>query len=153
MMNTRQRLFQAFLISFIFCLNLASAQEMIEERITIPGVRKTSVSIVGDEFWINGQPTYLGQKWKGKKIEGLLLNTRMVQGIFDDRNTNTVQRWAYPDTARWDAERNTREFMEAMPNGRATACWLSRLTCKAGRPRVTPKSSRGLTPASKLTGR
>ena len=53
--------------------------------------RKTAVTIVGDEFHINGQPTYAGRVWAGHKIQGLLLNSRMVQGIFDDRNPETVQ--------------------------------------------------------------
>ncbi|MEO6244947.1 MAG: hypothetical protein ABIQ12_05895, partial [Opitutaceae bacterium] len=70
---------------------------------------KTVVSIVGDKFFINGQPTYAGRTWKGKKIEGLMMNSRMVQGVFDDLNPETIKRWAYPDTGKWDAERNTRE--------------------------------------------
>src|SRR5262249_19714093 len=72
-------------------------------------------SIVGDAFHINGQPTYPGRTWQGHKIEGLLLNSRMVQGIFDDLNPETAKQWAYPDTGRWDADRNTREFVAAMP--------------------------------------
>ncbi len=78
-------------------------------------VRKTEVSIRGEAFYINGQPTYAGRSWQGKKIEGLLLNSRMVQAIFDDRNPETRARWNYPDTGRWDADRNTREFVAAMP--------------------------------------
>jgi hypothetical protein len=39
----------------------------------------------------------------------------MVQGIFDDLNPETRSRWAYPDTKLWDPERNTREFLAAMP--------------------------------------
>jgi hypothetical protein len=77
--------------------------------------RKTRVTIEGNQFLINGHPTYEGRFWKGKKIQGLLLNSRMVQGIFDDRNPNTVQNWAYRDTHKWDPERNSREFVEAMP--------------------------------------
>jgi hypothetical protein len=76
---------------------------------------KTHVTIVGREFHVNGQPTYPGRHWRGNKIQGLLMNSRMVQGIFDDRNPDTVSMWAYPDTGRWDAERNTREFLDAMP--------------------------------------
>ena len=75
----------------------------------------TEVSIRGDAFLINGQPTYRGRVWHGHKIEGLLLNARLVQGIFDDRNPATVAKWAYPDTGKWDPERNTREFIAAMP--------------------------------------
>jgi len=75
---------------------------------------QTSVSISGDEFHINGRPTFEGRPWNGQRIQGLLPNSRMVQGVFDDLNTNTVHFWAYPDTGRWDAERNTREFLAAM---------------------------------------
>ncbi|MBI3207945.1 MAG: hypothetical protein HYZ37_03470 [Candidatus Solibacter usitatus] len=76
---------------------------------------KTVVSIAGDAFRINGKPTYAGRTFEGLKIEGLLLNSRMVQGIFDDENPETVSRWKYPDTGKWSADRNTREFLQAMP--------------------------------------
>src|SRR5262245_56512924 len=68
--------------------------------------RTTSVTIQGEMFHINGQPTYKGRTFNGKKIEGLLLNSRMVQAIFDDLNPETVHLWAYPDTKKWDPERN-----------------------------------------------
>ena len=80
--------------------------------------RRTTVAIEGDRFLINGRPTYEGRTWRGMRIEGLLMNARMVQGIFDDLNPDTRGRWAYPDTRRWDAERNTREFIAAMPEWR-----------------------------------
>src|SRR5690349_9111234 len=67
--------------------------------------RHTAVSIVGEEFYINGQPTYKGRTWNGHRIQGLLFNSRMVQGIFDDRNPQTAKQWAYPDTGKWDAGR------------------------------------------------
>lgn len=76
--------------------------------------RKTVVSIQGREFLINGRPTYEGRSFDGMKVQGLLFNSRMVQGIFDDRNSETRGRWNYPDGA-WDPERNTREFIAAMP--------------------------------------
>jgi hypothetical protein len=78
--------------------------------------RNTIVSIVGDQFWINGEPTFKGREWNGYKIEGLIPNSRMVQGIFDDENSETVSRFAYPDTGEWDPERNTNEFIAAMPS-------------------------------------
>jgi hypothetical protein len=71
----------------------------------------TVVSIKGDQFFINGKPTYEKRYWKGYKIEGLLLNSRMVQGIFDDLNPETAGNWIYADTKKWDPERNTREFI------------------------------------------
>ncbi len=43
------------------------------------------------------------------------MNTRMVQAIFDDENPRTRSHWIYPDTGRWDPERNVREFLAAMP--------------------------------------
>ncbi len=43
------------------------------------------------------------------------MNARLVQALFDDRNPETVGRWAYPDTRRWDPQRNLREFLAAMP--------------------------------------
>lgn len=94
----------------------------------------TVVSITGDEFQINGQPSYAGRTWHGTRIEGLLLNARLVQGIFDDLNTNTVSRWAYPDTGRWDADRNTREFIAAMPNWRRHGLLAFTLNLQGGSP-------------------
>lgn len=94
----------------------------------------TVVSIVGDEFHLNGQPTYAGRVWRGHKIQGLLLNARLVQGIFDDLNTNTAARWAYPDTGKWDAERNTREFLAAMPEWRRHGLLAFTLNLQGGSP-------------------
>lgn len=76
---------------------------------------KTIVEIKGDQFFINGKPTYEGRYWKGNRVEGLLINSRMVQGIFDDLNPATANSFAYPDTKKWDAERNNNEFVKAMP--------------------------------------
>jgi hypothetical protein len=85
--------------------------------------RSTVVSIKGNQFYINDAPTYKGRTWttaKGEsfKVEGLLMNSRMVQGTFDDLNPETSGQWAYPDTKKWDANRNTKEFLEAMPTWR-----------------------------------
>jgi len=76
---------------------------------------QTIVEIKGNQFYINGKPTYEGRSWNGHKIEGLLMNSRMVQGIFDDLNPKTRDTFAYPDTNKWDAERNNKEFVAAMP--------------------------------------
>jgi hypothetical protein len=38
----------------------------------------------------------------------------MVQGIFDDLNPETRELFVYPDTRKWDPDRNTREFILAM---------------------------------------
>lgn len=96
--------------------------------------RQTAVAISGDSFHINGEPTYKGREWRGKSIEGLLMNSRMVQGIFDDRNPDTVARWAYPDSGKWDAERNTREFLAAMPEWRKRGLLAFTINFQGGSP-------------------
>jgi hypothetical protein len=95
---------------------------------------ETIVTIVGEDFYINGKPTYEGRNWKGHRVEGLLLNSRMVQGIFDDRNPETVAQWAYPDSGKWDAERNVREFLAAMPEWRAHGLLAFTLNLQGGSP-------------------
>lgn len=95
---------------------------------------KTTVTITGDQFLINGKPTYAGRSWRGQKIEGLLMNARMVQGVFDDLNPDTVSRWAYSDTGKWDAARNTREFIAAMPAWRAHGLLAFTLNLQGGSP-------------------
>ncbi len=101
---------------------------------TTPKKRNTAVSIVADRFHINGQPTYQGRTWTGRPIEGLLLNSRMVQATFDDRNPETVTKWAYPDTKKWDAERNTAEFIEMMPVWRKHGLLAVTLNLQGGSP-------------------
>jgi hypothetical protein len=99
-----------------------------------PAARKTNVSIDGDNFLINGQPTLKSVVWRGHKLEGLLPNSRMVQGVFDDLNTETRARWAYPDTKTWDAARNTREFVAAMAEWRRHGLLAITLNLQGGSP-------------------
>lgn len=96
--------------------------------------RKTAVSIRGEMFYINNRPTYAGRTWQGKRIEGLLLNARLVQAIFDDLNPQTRARWAHPDTGRWDPERNTREFLAAMPQWRSHGLLAFTVNLQGGSP-------------------
>jgi hypothetical protein len=116
--------------------------------------RQTDVSIVGDAFHINGKPTYEGRIWQGRKIEGLLLNSRMVQGIFDDLNAETAGRWAYPDTGQWDAERNTREFIAAMPEWRKHGLLAFTINLQGGSPqgysKDQPWHNSAITPQGEL---
>lgn len=103
-------------------------------------LRSTTVSIVGDQFYVNGEPTYKGRSWNGHKIEGLLMNARLVQGIYDDLNPETVSQWAYPDTGKWDAARNTREFIAAMPAWRAHGLLAFTLNLQGGSPQGYSKA-------------
>jgi hypothetical protein len=96
--------------------------------------RRTAVAIVRDAFHINGKPTYQGRTWQGQKIEGLLFNSRMVQATFDDLNPETRDRWSYPDTKTWDADRNTREFIAAMPAWRRHGLLAVTVNLQGGSP-------------------
>ncbi len=80
---------------------------------------KTSVSIDGEDWLINGEVTYPGREYRGWRIEGLLMNSRMASGIFDDENPLTADLWKYPDTGKWDADRNTNELIAMLPTYKA----------------------------------
>jgi hypothetical protein len=96
--------------------------------------QKTKVSINENQFFINGKPTYEGRVWKGNKIEGLLMNARLVQGIFDDLNPENSGEFAYSDTKKWDADRNTDEFVAAMPLWKSHGLLAFTLNMQGGSP-------------------
>jgi hypothetical protein len=95
---------------------------------------RTSVSIEGEKFLLNGKPTYAGRVWDGVSIEGMLMNSRMVQGAFDDLNPATRSRWTFPDGKPWDADRNTREFIAAMPEWKRHGLLAFTLNLQGGSP-------------------
>ncbi len=95
---------------------------------------KTVVSIRGADFYINGEITLKGRKIDGVSLEGLLPNSRMVQGIFDDLNSETRKLWKYPDTGVWDADRNTNEFVTAIPEWRSHGLLAFTLNIQGGSP-------------------
>src|SRR5258708_39473938 len=101
---------------------------------------KTSIAIHGEDFWLNGAPTYAGRTWMGHRVEGLLLNSRMVQATFDDLNPDTRARWAYPDTGRWDPERSVQAFLDMLPVYRQHGLLAVPVPCQRG-------SSGGCSPA------
>jgi hypothetical protein len=113
------------------CLHLAASPGATGKK---QPARKTEVSIRGDQFFLNGKPTYAGRTWKGQRVEGLLFNSRMVQATFDDLNSETRKLWAYPDTGQWDPERNTREFLAAMPEWRKHGLLAFTLNLQGGSP-------------------
>jgi len=97
-------------------------------------VGKTKVEINGERFLINGRLTYPGREWRGRPIEGLLMNARMVQATFDDENPLTRPMFAYPDTGEWDAERNTDELVAMVPEYRAHGLLAATLNVQGGCP-------------------
>lgn len=114
-----------FLISILLAVSCATNEEFRP---------KTIVSIQGEKFYINGNPTFEGRTWQGISVEGLLPNSRMVQGVFDDLNPETVSKWKYPDTGEWDANRNTNEFIAAMPEWRKYGLLAFTINFQGGSP-------------------
>jgi hypothetical protein len=96
--------------------------------------RNTVVSIHNEKFFVNGMPTYPGRTWNGFPIEGLLINSRMVQATFDDLNPATRSWWDYPDGA-WDPERNTNEFIANLPVYRSHGVLALTVNLQGGSPR------------------
>lgn len=108
-----------FSVLRLACLSSTLSVPFAEE-VSAAQERHTVVTIVADEFHINGQPTYAGRTWTTStgeeiRIEGLLLNARLPQATFDDPVAETRGQWRYPDTGEWDPDRNTDEFIAAIP--------------------------------------
>lgn len=97
-------------------------------------MQETVVSIKGDKFLLSGRPIYEGRKFRGKSIEGLLFNSRMIQATFDDDNPRTRSNWAYPDTKKWDPDRNTEEFCQNMATWKQYGVLGFTVNFQGGRP-------------------
>ena len=93
----------------------------------------TVVTIKDGDFCIEGVPTYSGRSWNGRRIQGLLFNSRMANAIADDENPSTYGAWDYADGP-WDAERNTSEFIAALPTYRANGLLAVCLNLSGGSP-------------------
>jgi hypothetical protein len=77
-------------------------------------VRQTAVSMTGQRFKVNGTATYAGRYWGAVSLEGLLLNARMVNGIYDDLDG------APPSTMLpWDPRTNSQAFIAQLPRWKA----------------------------------
>jgi hypothetical protein len=144
MRSTRRKDFRAAIVVIALLCSAAG--------IACASSHRTAVSINGDSFLINGRPTYVGRSWNGHSIEGLLFNSRMVQGIFDDLNPDTAAQWAYPDTGRWDPERNTDEFIAAMPEWRRHGLLAFTINLQGGSPQGYSKQQPWLNSAFTADG-
>lgn len=129
------------LIALLFVSTLTQAQK-----------QKTEVSIKGEDFYINNKITLKGKNYEGMRLEGLLPNSRMVQGIYDDLNPETQAMWKYPDTGKWDADRNTREFIKAMPEWKKHGLLAFTLNLQGGSPQGYSKSQPWINTAFKADG-
>ncbi|MEA3407870.1 MAG: hypothetical protein U9R48_07300 [Chloroflexota bacterium] len=111
------------------------------------------LSIVGENFYQNGAATYTeGAGFPGadRRLAGLLLNHRVINGIFDDLNEDRDydgdgrDDWAYADTDEWDPERNTQQFVDAMPDWRACGVIGFTVGLQGGNPFPTSPPPEGL---------
>lgn len=73
-------------------------------------VKKTIMSIQGDQFYINGQPTY--SEIAGCRYKGLLMNARFIQGIYDDKAG--LERYSRFGRT-FDPDQNTEELILNLP--------------------------------------
>ncbi len=95
---------------------------------------KTNVSIQDGRFYFNGTVLNKGKYWEGHCMEGLLMNARMANAIFDDLNPETVSLFRYPDTGFWDPDRNTKLVLEAMPQWRKKGLTAIAINMQGGQP-------------------
>lgn len=91
----------------------------------------TAVSVVGRDFYIDGRITH-----PGSLMQGQLPNIRAANAIMDDANPATVGLWKYPDTGRWDPERNVREFIANLPAWKAKGALAVDINLQGGWPKL-----------------
>ncbi|WP_020527876.1 hypothetical protein [Flexithrix dorotheae] len=123
----------ALLIAINFCLLSCNDQFVFREEIEEEAI-KPVVKIKGEDFYINNKITLEGIEWRGFRVEGLLPNARLVNGIFDDSNPETQSLWAYPDTKTWDPERNTDGFIASMSTWKAKGLLGFTINMQGGSP-------------------
>src|SRR5262245_35580366 len=104
---------------------------------------KTVVSITGNRFLIDGRIINEGRSWKGVSVEGLLFNSRMANAIINDENPTTRGVWAYADEE-FTPERNTREFIAALPQYYAHGLRAVSINLQGGSPQATAGTSPGI---------
>ena len=114
----------------------------------------TQVTVKDRDFLIDGEVVNVGRTVGGLPVAGLVLNSRMINGIFDDANPATRDLWAYPDTGEWDPDRNTDEFVAAMAEWRAAGLDAFTIGVQGGSPqgysKVQPWDSGGYAPDGSL---
>lgn len=73
----------------------------------------THIDIQKEKFVINGRPTYSEIPHSNKAAQGLLMNARFIQGIFDDKAGR--EKYARFGSPEYDPERNTDDLISALP--------------------------------------
>jgi hypothetical protein len=93
------------------------------------------ISIEGGKFLFDGELTYSGFPGAEPEALGRLMNTRMVQATFEDENPETVGMFSYPDGSPYDPDRQTDEFIAALPEYRRHGVIAATLNFQGGYPR------------------
>lgn len=94
------------------------------------------VSIKGESFLLNNMPTYADVNNVNPRAIGMLLNARMVQALFEDENPETRGLWRYPNGDDFDPERNTDEFIAALPLYKAHGVIAFTINMQCGGPKA-----------------
>ena len=76
------------------------------------------ISIRGDKFLFDDRLTYSEFPTARPEALGRLMNSRMVQATFDDENPETIKLFNYPDGSPFNPDRQTDEFVAALPGYR-----------------------------------
>ena len=113
----------------LFVLGSLLISSMISKIVTAyavnPFIGIHGNKITLDDIYINN----------GTKAEGMLLNSRMIQGISDGFNA-----YPYPDTKKWQPQRNTDEFVANMEVWKSYGLNSFTIGLQGGSPTTNTKS-------------
>ncbi len=98
-------------------------------------VSRMKVTIEDERFLLDGKPTYADVPNANPRALGMLLNSRMVQALFDDENPETRFLWRYPDGREFDPDRNVEEFLSALPLYKAHGVIAFTINLQCGGPK------------------
>ena len=118
MANRRIRTGRFAVISLVTIAVVALTLAEVHASSTPKELGHTRVSIKDGRWYLNGRPTY-----PAAEAEGLLMNVRMVNAVFEDRKR--------PD---FDAEKNTDGFIAAIPDYAAKCVRAFTLNLQGGFP-------------------
>jgi hypothetical protein len=100
------------------------------------------ISVEGDRFLFDGELTYSDFPGARPEALGRLMNSRMVQATFEDENPETVELFRYPDGSPFDPDRQTDEFIAALPEYRRYGVIACTVNFQGGYPRYHVRLSR-----------
>ena len=118
------------------------------------------ISIQGDKFLFDDRLTYSDFPTAKPEALGRLMNSRMVQATFDDENPETIKLFNYLDGSPFNPDRQTDEFVAALPSYRRHGVIAATVNFQGGFPHdhdqwisstATAYAVMGLAPAAAQT--